>query len=120
MPGLDLCPTRICRESGTLLSEKGNQAAAPQGRIHLGGREVTFRPTRTYCIRLPRLSARMKQELEMILTRRFLNGVIAAAALAAFASFSPASANSAVPFSTESFKAAQAAGSPILVEIHAD
>jgi thioredoxin-like negative regulator of GroEL len=62
----------------------------------------------------------MKQELEMILTRRFLNGVIAAAALAAFASFSPASANSAVPFSTESFKAAQAAGSPILVEIHAD
>ena len=34
--------------------------------------------------------------------------------------FSAASADTAVPFSAEAFKAAQAAGSPILVEIHAD
>ena len=56
----------------------------------------------------------------MILTRRFLNGVIIAAVLALFGSFAPASANTAVPYSAEAFKAAQMAGSPILVEIHAD
>ena len=33
---------------------------------------------------------------------------------------SSASANTTVPFSEQAFKAAQAAGSPILVEIHAD
>ena len=43
-----------------------------------------------------------------------------AAALATAGLFSPASADTAVPFSAEAFKAAQAAGSPILVEIHAD
>ena len=58
----------------------------------------------------------------MIFTRRFLNGaLIASAAVAALAApFASAWANSAVPFSAEAFKAAQASGSPILVEIHAD
>ena len=57
----------------------------------------------------------------MILTRRLLNGATVAAALAVAGLLSPASARYAtVPFTTEAFKAAQAAGSPILVEIHAD
>jgi thiol:disulfide interchange protein len=56
----------------------------------------------------------------MILTRRFLSGAIVASALACAGLFSPASADSTVPFSAEAFKAAQAAGNPILVEIHAD
>ena len=56
----------------------------------------------------------------MIVTRRFLNGALIAGALAVAVSFAPASANMAAPFSMEAFKAAQASGSPILVEIHAD
>ncbi|HKO71992.1 MAG TPA: thioredoxin family protein [Bradyrhizobium sp.] len=56
----------------------------------------------------------------MILTRRVLNSVVVAAAIAAVSSFAPASANTAVPFSASAFKAAQMAGDPILVEIHAD
>jgi thiol:disulfide interchange protein len=57
----------------------------------------------------------------MILTRRVLNGALVAVALAIGGLLSPASADTAaVPFTTEAFKAAQAAGSPILVEIHAD
>ena len=60
----------------------------------------------------------------MIFTRRFLNGALIAGAvvgaLAVAAPFAPVWANSAVPFSAEAFKAAQASGSPILVEIHAD
>jgi thioredoxin-like negative regulator of GroEL len=56
----------------------------------------------------------------MILTRRFLNGALIAGALAIAAPFAPSWANTAVPFSAEAFKAAQASGSPILVEIHAD
>ena len=58
----------------------------------------------------------------MIFTRRFLNGaLIASAVVAALAApFASAWASSAVPFSAEAFKAAQASGSPILVEIHAD
>lgn len=56
----------------------------------------------------------------MMLTRRILNGALVAGALALVAPLSPSWANSAVPFSAEAFKAAQAAGSPILVEIHAD
>jgi thioredoxin 1 len=58
-------------------------------------------------------------ELTMI-TRRFLNGVLMAGALVVAAPLVPAWANAAVPFSAEAFKAAQASGSPILVEIHAD
>lgn len=57
----------------------------------------------------------------MILTRRFLNGALmTAGALAVAAPLAPLWANTAVPFSAEAFKAAQASGRPILVEIHAD
>ena len=56
----------------------------------------------------------------MLLTRRFLHGAMIALALGAAGLFSPAWANTAVPFSEAAFKAAQASGSPILVEIHAD
>jgi thioredoxin len=56
----------------------------------------------------------------MILTRRFLNGALIAGALAVVAPLAPSWATTAVPFSPEAFKAAQASGSPILVEIHAD
>jgi thioredoxin 1 len=61
----------------------------------------------------------------MIFTRRFLNRALIVGAfagiLAMAAPLVPASANNtAVPFSAEAFKAAQASGSPILVEIHAD
>ena len=56
----------------------------------------------------------------MILSRRVFNGVVVAAALVAAGQFASAWANTAVPFSAEAFKAAQASGSSILVEIHAD
>jgi thioredoxin 1 len=56
----------------------------------------------------------------MNLTRRFFNGMIVAAALVTAGLLSSAWANTAVPFSAEAFQAAQASGSPILVEIHAD
>jgi thioredoxin len=56
----------------------------------------------------------------MILTRRTFNGAIVAGALIAAGQLGAAFANSAVPFSEAAFKAAQASGSPILVEIHAD
>jgi thioredoxin-like negative regulator of GroEL len=60
-------------------------------------------------------------EFTMILTRRIFNGAVVAAALVAAGVLSSAWANNtAVPFSAEAFKAAQASGSPILVEIHAD
>lgn len=59
-----------------------------------------------------------------MITRRFLNGALMAGALAGVlavaAPLVPAWANAAVPFSAEAFKAAQASGSPILIEIHAD
>jgi thioredoxin len=55
----------------------------------------------------------------MILTRRVFNGAFVAAALSG-GLLSPAAANTTVPFTAEAFKAAQAAGSPILIEIHAD
>jgi thiol:disulfide interchange protein len=56
----------------------------------------------------------------MKLTRRFFNGAAIAMAVMATGLVRSASADTAVPFSTEAFKAAQAAGQPILVEIHAD
>jgi thioredoxin 1 len=60
----------------------------------------------------------------MIFTRRFLNGALiagtVAGVLAIAAPFAPSWANAAIPFSAGAFKAAQASGSPILVEIHAD
>jgi len=66
----------------------------------------------------------LTMELTMIFTRRFLNGALVAGALAGILAIAaplvPAWASTAVPFSAEAFKAAQASGSPILVEIHAD
>ena len=56
----------------------------------------------------------------MMLTRRSFGSVTVAAALASAGLFAPAWANTAVPFSEQAFKAAQASGGPILVEIHAD
>jgi thioredoxin len=56
----------------------------------------------------------------MMLTRRFFGSATVAAALATAGLLAPAWASTAVPFSAEAFKAAQASGSPILVEIHAD
>lgn len=50
--------------------------------------------------------------------RRFTIGIFAVATALVLAP--PAGAASAVPFTQEAFKAAQNAGSPILVEIHAD
>ena len=59
-------------------------------------------------------------EFTMMLTRRFLNGALIAGALAVAATTMPSLASTAVPFSADAFKAAQASGGPILVEIHAD
>jgi thioredoxin 1 len=59
-------------------------------------------------------------EFTMILTRRVFSGAILATALVTAGLQSTAWANAAVPFSAEAFQAAQASGSPILVEIHAD
>ena len=56
----------------------------------------------------------------MIFTRRVFNGAILTTVLATAGLLSSAWASTAVPFSEEAFKAAQASGSPILVEIHAD
>jgi thioredoxin 1 len=66
------------------------------------------------------LGCRPTTEFTMILTRRVFNGSIVATALVAAGLFSTAWASTAVQFSEEAFKAAQASGSPILVEIHAD
>jgi thiol-disulfide isomerase/thioredoxin len=55
----------------------------------------------------------------MTLTRRFFSGAVIAAALVGAGLCSPAQADTTVAFSEAAFKAAQAAGSPILVEIHA-
>src|SRR5258705_6980034 len=41
MPRLDLCAAGICRKSRALFPEKGHQAAAAQGRFHLGRGAVT-------------------------------------------------------------------------------
>ena len=56
----------------------------------------------------------------MVLTRRVFIGAAVAAALGTAGLLSSAWAGTAVPFSDAAFKAAQASGSPILVEIHAD
>ncbi len=56
----------------------------------------------------------------MILTRRMFNVAIVGAAAALATRLAPAWASTAIPYSAEAFKAAQASGSPILVEIHAD
>jgi thioredoxin-like negative regulator of GroEL len=56
----------------------------------------------------------------MILTRRVFNGAFVAAAAFTAGLISSAWASTAAPFSEDAFKAAQASGSPILVEIHAE
>lgn len=56
----------------------------------------------------------------MILSRRLFNGSMMVAALATAGLSSSAWADATVPFTAEAFKAAEAAGSPILIEIHAD
>jgi thioredoxin 1 len=55
-----------------------------------------------------------------MLSRRIFSGAIVAAALVTAVQLASAGASTAVPFSEGAFKAAQASGSPILVEIHAD
>lgn len=67
-----------------------------------------------------RIWLRVIKEIVMKFSRRFFGCVVAAAAFALAGSVSSASAGTAVPYSAEAFKAAQASGSPILVEIHAD
>ncbi|WP_291849928.1 thioredoxin family protein [Bradyrhizobium sp.] len=56
----------------------------------------------------------------MRFSRRCFHAAVIGASLLAAGWSQPASAAGPVPFSAEAFKAAQAAGSPILVEIHAD
>lgn len=56
----------------------------------------------------------------MILTRNIFNGTIVGAILAVIGLASSAFAASAVPFTAEAFQSAQAAGDPILIEVHAD
>lgn len=56
----------------------------------------------------------------MILTRNIFNGAIIGAILAVIGLASSAFAASAVPFTAEAFQSAQAAGDPILIEVHAD
>jgi thioredoxin 1 len=65
-------------------------------------------------------SAGQDTEFTMRMSRRVFNGAVVAAALVTAGQFASAWANTAAPFSAEAFKAAQASGSPILVEIHAD
>jgi thiol-disulfide isomerase/thioredoxin len=55
----------------------------------------------------------------MKFSRRFFGAAAIAAGLGLAGLLSPALAATPVPFSAEAFKAAQAAGGPILVEIHA-
>jgi thioredoxin 1 len=61
----------------------------------------------------------LTKEFAMTLTRRFFNGAFVAVALAGAGVISSAHADTTVAFSEAAFKAAQAAGNPILVEIHA-
>jgi len=56
----------------------------------------------------------------MILTRRVFGGAMIAGLLMGGVSLAPSWSNTAVAFSESAFKAAQASGNPILVEIHAD
>ena len=67
-----------------------------------------------------RIWLRIIREITMKFSRRSFGGAVAVAALALAGSLSVAFAGTAVPYSAEAFKAAQASGSPILVEIHAD
>jgi thioredoxin 1 len=66
-----------------------------------------------------RIWLRVFGESTMKFSRRFFGGAVVAVGLVLAGSLS-ALAGKSVPFSAEAFKAAQAAGGPILVEIHAD
>ncbi|NVN85390.1 MAG: thioredoxin family protein [Rhodopseudomonas sp.] len=55
----------------------------------------------------------------MTMTRKMFNGALLATLLAVTGLVSSAFASSAVPFATDAFKSAQAAGQPVLIEIHA-
>jgi thioredoxin 1 len=56
----------------------------------------------------------------MVFSRRAFNATMFATALLTVGTMSSAWANAVVPFSADAFRTAQASGSPILVEIHAD
>ena len=56
----------------------------------------------------------------MMMTRRFFNGTMAASALTIAGLSQAVAASPTVPYTADAFKAAQASGSPILIEIHAD
>jgi len=56
----------------------------------------------------------------MTMTRKLFNSLLLATALAVTGLVSSAFAGAPVPFTAEAFKAAQAAGAPVLIEIHAD
>jgi thiol-disulfide isomerase/thioredoxin len=74
--------------------------------------------TRITIVQIKHTKSNQPPEFSMILTRRVFSG--AALALVAGGLLSSAWATTSVPFSAEAFKAAQASGAPILVEIHAD
>ncbi|KIZ48203.1 MULTISPECIES: thioredoxin family protein [Rhodopseudomonas] len=56
----------------------------------------------------------------MTMTRKMFTSALFAASLAVVGLVTPAFAGQVTPFTAEAFKSAQAAGSPVLVEIHAD
>lgn len=56
----------------------------------------------------------------MMMTRRMFSGAIAVTALTIAGLSRVTAADATVPYTADAFKAAQASGSPILVEIHAD
>lgn len=56
----------------------------------------------------------------MMMTRRLFSGAIAATAVTMVSLPRVAAADRTVPYTADAFKAAQASGSSILVEIHAD
>ncbi|MCD0417218.1 thioredoxin family protein [Rubrivivax sp. JA1024] len=55
-----------------------------------------------------------------IITRKSFNRAVLAAAVAALLPLSGALASTASPYTPAAFKAAQSAGEPVLIEIHAD
>lgn len=55
-----------------------------------------------------------------IITRKSFNRAMLAAAVAALLPLSAARASTASPYTPAAFKAAQSAGEPVLIEIHAD
>ena len=56
----------------------------------------------------------------MMLSRRIFNGAIVAAALVTAVQLASAGASTAVPFSADAFKAAQASGKPAVIQLKID